>query len=80
MNDPFEYVTCDNTPPTVKMFTAGRQTQLGSFEVEVDGYYVFYPHFHGGCWTQYFLQILAQKLESLNAVWDAEVKKSLGSF
>lgn len=49
--------------------------KLGSFYMEVDGYYVFNPDMeNGGYWNEYSLKLIIQKLEELNKEWDAHVK------
>lgn len=77
MNIEFEYKICDDTPPTIQMFTAGRQTHLGSFEVGPDGLYSFRFVLHDGYYTEAFLRLVASKLESLNIPWIVEIRTTL---
>jgi hypothetical protein len=49
--------------------------KLGSFYMEVDGYFVFQPDpTNEGYWSEYSLKLIIQKLEDLNKEWDAHVK------
>jgi hypothetical protein len=49
--------------------------KMGEFLVEVDGYFVYYPELRGGAWESWIMHEIADKLDELNAPWDAEVNR-----
>lgn len=54
---------------------------LGDLLPAEDGYFHWWPspecNASGGYWSSYVLRCIAEKLESLNAIWDLEVKRGL---
>lgn len=53
-------------------------TERGDFVAGDDGYYVYWPKdYPGGSVAAHDLRILADHLDSLNAEWDAQVKRDL---
>lgn len=50
---------------------------IGTFYMEVDGYYVFQPNVRGGYWPGYMLRALSDALEELNKEWDEIVEREL---
>jgi len=60
---------------TIKI-TNKHNTQIGEFLLGDDGYYAFWPpvYWSGGCYPEWLLKELADKLEELNEAWDAVVQ------
>lgn len=43
---------------------------IGTFERDVDGFYYFWPlKDEGGCWSDYALRAIADKLTEINKPW-----------
>lgn len=51
--------------------------ELGEILRDVDGYYKWWPNDLPGYLDEEFLFAIASYLQSLNAEWDAQVKKEL---
>ena len=43
-----------------------------------DGYYAWWPTQNGGCYSQYFLWSMSERLKMLNEKWNQEVRKRSG--
>jgi hypothetical protein len=48
---------------------------VGDIQRSEDGYFYWWPMGLGGCWQAYILSGLADKLDELNAEWDAQVRR-----
>jgi hypothetical protein len=48
----------------------------GDIEIEMDGYYYFFPSGGGGL-SAWDLRSIADKLDDINKDWDAEVQRAL---
>jgi hypothetical protein len=52
---------------------------IGSFVLQDDGYYGYYPNEPSGYWSSYSLRLIADELDKLNKEWDEYIKKNLES-
>ena len=50
---------------------------IGEVYREVDGYYVFWPVWSGGSWSEGFCRSMADKLQELNKDWHEQVCRDL---
>lgn len=55
-----------------------RDSLIGALEMDVDGYFKFWPSSDGGCWDELMMQEIADTLKRLNAEWDEKVKRECG--
>lgn len=51
---------------------------IGSFVIQDDGYYGYYPNEPSGYWSSYALRLVADELDQINKEWDEQIKKHLG--
>jgi len=55
--------------------------QNGAYAGEIimgdDGYYEFWPHQRGGYWPSWAMRDIADKVDSMNAEWDAKVRQEI---
>ena len=57
--------------------TADNKTVLGDLVRDVDGYFYYWPdHSKTGCYPEYMIRAIADKLAELNKPWDAIVAAS----
>jgi hypothetical protein len=52
---------------------------IGSFIMQDDGYFGYYPNELSGYWSSYALILVANELDELNNKWDEQVKKDIGN-
>lgn len=52
---------------------ADSKVMLGTIEMEVDGFYYFYPKPIGGFWAAHTLKDIANKLDALNEAWTQRI-------
>jgi hypothetical protein len=50
---------------------------IGSFSLDVDGYYYFWSNNDSGCWGSYELRMIADALDKINKPYDDFVKENL---
>lgn len=50
---------------------------LGTFSMDVDGYYYFWPNNNSGCWGSYELIMIADALDIINKPWNEHIKQNL---
>lgn len=62
---------------TVYVVTHDNGTPVGELYQEVDGYYVFHPIHRQGYWDEMSLRQIVDKMQELNAPWDAQVQADL---
>jgi hypothetical protein len=53
---------------------------IGSFVMQDDGYYGYYPNESSGYWSSYALRLVADELDELNKEWDEQIKKDIKKF
>ena len=52
---------------------------LGTLEMDVDGYYKYWPVQRIGYWDVQLMQAIADLLDHVNAEWDAQVQEACGA-
>jgi hypothetical protein len=52
---------------------------MGTLEIDVDGYYKYWPVQRIGYWDAPSMRALADLLDHVNAEWDAQVQKDCGA-
>lgn len=52
---------------------------MGTLEMDVDGYYKYWPVQRAGYWDAPPLRAIAELLDHVNAEWDAQVQKDCGA-
>lgn len=65
-------------PAEYKVFSPNGKLQ-GSFEMDIDGFYKFWPTNEPGYWTEYNLKDLGKALEKLNEPWRKEIQEAMGT-
>jgi hypothetical protein len=50
---------------------------IGSFSMDVDGYYYFWVNNDSGCWGSYELRIISDALDKINKPYNDFVKENL---
>jgi hypothetical protein len=50
---------------------------IGSFLMDVDGYYYFWVNNDSGCWGSEELMVIADALDILNKPWNAYIRQNL---
>lgn len=55
----------------------GNGVVLGSIEMDVDGFYVFFPKLRGGFWDASVLHDIVRKLDALNAAWEIKLNEAM---
>jgi len=61
--------------PGIYTVTTIKGKDLGTLEIDIDGYYKYYPILIPGYWDAEYLKAIVELLDDLNADWDAKVKK-----
>ena len=56
-----------------------KNKKIGSFIIQDDGYYGYYPNELSGYWSSYALRLVADELDQINKEWDEQVKKDIGN-
>ncbi|MEO5344672.1 MAG: hypothetical protein H7842_15395 [Gammaproteobacteria bacterium SHHR-1] len=52
---------------------------MGALEMDVDGYYKYWPEQRAGYWDAPPMRAIADLLDHVNAEWDAQVRKDCGA-
>lgn len=60
---------------TAKTVMFGERNAIGDFIMGDDGFWEFYAELHGGSWNEYSLRLIADKLQELNAPWNAHIEE-----
>lgn len=47
---------------------------IGDILVKEDGFYDYWPEYHGGYWDEMMLRVIADKLKELNAPYQKELE------
>ena len=47
--------------------------QIGTFEMDVDGFYYFWNN-NDGCWSEYSLRLVSDALEQINKPWREHIQ------
>ena len=64
--------------PHLKELHTDKGTILGTFEMDVDGYFYFWRNEKlTGCDSSYVLRGIADKLDEVNKEWDKHLKNNL---
>jgi hypothetical protein len=50
---------------------------IGTFSMDVDGYYYFWSNNDSGCWGSYELRMIADALDKVNKPYDDHIKENL---
>ena len=50
---------------------------IGTFSMDVDGYYYFWSNNDSGCWGSYELRMIADALDKINKPYDDHIKENL---
>lgn len=58
--------------------TSYNGVDMGTLEVDVDGYYKYWPTNRIGYWEASLLRAIADLLDYVNAEWDAQVQRDCG--
>jgi len=61
--------------PGIYIVTTKGGKDIGTLEVDIDGYYKYHPILLPGYWDTAHLKNIIELLDDLNADWDAKVKK-----
>jgi len=48
---------------------------VGDIQMDVDGYYYYWPIMKPGFWASHFMRAVADKLDELNAPYDKELEE-----
>ncbi len=59
----------------IEFFWGNNNKHLGYAYQEVDGFYVFQFEDNNGCWSDYSLKAISDKLFELNKNWNEHLKK-----
>jgi len=53
---------------------------IGTFEMDVDGFYYFWANEDGGCWSEYSLKLILESLKTINKPWNDQIQNDLGKY
>lgn len=61
----------------IVIVSAPNGVKAGEIIMMEDGYYQFWPDAKGGYWPAWSMRQIADKVDSMNESWDAEVRSAL---
>ena len=77
MNIPKEIILYPHGKRDHKLYFGVNNKYIGIAEMDIDGFYSFYPEENSRGWSSYGLGLIKETLDVLNEEWNNHIKENL---